>query len=97
MTVETTTRRRLECCCCGESAGVWAQWWNRDTGYGICASCIAYNRRLGADDAGFCPLTLLFTSLIFLQVMGRLMGKNYPRPYDRHGNAPWQTTCRRQK
>ena len=51
MTVETTTRRRLECCCCGESAGVWAQWWNRDTGYGICASCIAYNRRLGADDA----------------------------------------------
>jgi len=51
MTIETTSRRRLECCCCGESAGVWAQWWNRDTGYGICAPCIAYNRRLGADDA----------------------------------------------
>ena len=51
MTVESTTRRRLECCCCGEPAGVWAQWWNRDTGYGIRAPCIAYNRRLGADDA----------------------------------------------
>lgn len=28
----------LECCCCGqETRG--RQWWNRDTGYGLCSKC----------------------------------------------------------
>jgi len=29
----------LECCCCGQPAPAFKQWWNRDTGYGICANC----------------------------------------------------------
>lgn len=34
------TVRRLECCCCGEDAGRFAQWWNRDKGYGMCRRCV---------------------------------------------------------
>ena len=30
--------RRLTCCCCGSST-VGRQWWNRDTGYGLCGKC----------------------------------------------------------
>lgn len=31
--------RSLICCCCGsETKG--RQWWNRDTGYGLCVGCI---------------------------------------------------------
>lgn len=30
--------RRLECCCCAVSTRG-RQWWNRDTGYGLCARC----------------------------------------------------------
>lgn len=30
--------RRLVCCCCGASTRG-RQWWNRDTGYGICDGC----------------------------------------------------------
>ena len=30
--------RTLECCCCGAEAKG-RQWWNRDTGYGICVPC----------------------------------------------------------
>lgn len=30
--------KRLICCCCGASC-IGRQWWNRDTGYGICPSC----------------------------------------------------------
>jgi hypothetical protein len=31
----------LTCCCCGN--GLWGrQWWNRDTGYGLCNGCIEY-------------------------------------------------------
>lgn len=29
----------LECCCCGSST-TGRQWWNRDTGYGLCDDCI---------------------------------------------------------
>lgn len=29
----------LTCCVCGENAGTFAQWHNRDTGYGLCAEC----------------------------------------------------------
>lgn len=31
--------RHLICCCCGQYAPAYAQWWNRDTGYGYCGSC----------------------------------------------------------
>lgn len=32
-------KRNLTCNCCGESAGRFAQWWNRDTGFGQCGRC----------------------------------------------------------
>ena len=32
--------RRLECACCGADAGRWRQWYNRDTGYGVCRKCV---------------------------------------------------------
>lgn len=35
-TLRNTTR--LICCCCGTSTRG-RQWWNRDTGYGICDEC----------------------------------------------------------
>jgi len=39
---DTTPTRRLTCCCCGnETRG--RQWWNRDTGYGLCVECIDAN------------------------------------------------------
>lgn len=44
------TIRRMKCCCCGSDAGRWAQWWNRDTGYGICRRCIDWQRARGATD-----------------------------------------------
>ena len=31
---------RLICCHCGGGC-VGRQWWNRDTGYGVCRSCVA--------------------------------------------------------
>ena len=31
---------KLTCSCCGENAGVFEQWWNRDTGWGHCRRCI---------------------------------------------------------
>ena len=37
----------LECCCCGQPAPAFKQWWNRDTGYGICATCY---RRITAKE-----------------------------------------------
>lgn len=30
--------RRLTCSCCGEGTRG-RQWWNRDTGYGLCVKC----------------------------------------------------------
>jgi len=33
--------RQLECCCCGQHAPG-RQWWNRDTGYGLCDACISF-------------------------------------------------------
>lgn len=30
--------RRLTCCCCGASTKG-RQWWNRDTGFGLCPKC----------------------------------------------------------
>jgi hypothetical protein len=33
--------RRLICACCG-SETIGRQWWNRDTGYGLCTDCIDF-------------------------------------------------------
>lgn len=33
--------RSLTCCCCGEST-IGRQWYNRDTGFGLCAKCAAW-------------------------------------------------------
>lgn len=33
-----TPTRRLTCCVCGEPCQG-RQWWNRDTGYGLCQAC----------------------------------------------------------
>lgn len=33
--------RNLECCCCGARTRG-RQWWNRDTGYGLCNACIGF-------------------------------------------------------
>lgn len=47
-----TRPRRLTCCCCGESC-TGRQWYNRDTGYGICVSCAnewEKNPRVGPDE-----------------------------------------------
>lgn len=32
-------KRSLICCTCGSYAGRFQQWWNRDTGFGLCAKC----------------------------------------------------------
>lgn len=44
--------KNLECCCCG--AGTQGrQWWNRDTGYGLCSGCVVFcgaDVELGAHD-----------------------------------------------
>jgi hypothetical protein len=49
--------RRLTCCVCGGDAGRFQQWWNRDTGFGVCAKCIARIRALGKtteEEIRFC-------------------------------------------
>lgn len=43
-------RRLTCCCCCGSSAGRWRQHWNRDTGYGVCFSCVASERTRGTSE-----------------------------------------------
>lgn len=35
-------KRHLSCCVCGAHVGRFEQHWNRDTGYGICASCVTW-------------------------------------------------------
>ncbi len=47
--------KNLTCCCCGEMTRG-RQWWNRDTGYGICSRCIAWQRSRGTDDAEIADL-----------------------------------------
>jgi len=33
-------KRRKTCCVCGElTEGAWEQWWNRDSGFGLCPPC----------------------------------------------------------
>lgn len=40
----------LTCCCCGDDAGKYQQWYNRDTGYGICPPCIDWLRNEGVTE-----------------------------------------------
>lgn len=39
----------LTCCCCGEGT-TGRQWYNRDTGYGLCNKCAAWIRSRGKED-----------------------------------------------
>lgn len=45
-----STKHHMTCCCCGDYAGYWEQHWNRDTGYGICVSCIGSMRADGDSE-----------------------------------------------
>jgi hypothetical protein len=36
--------RHLTCCVCGGDAPAIAQWWNRDTGFGLCGRCAVWLR-----------------------------------------------------
>jgi len=36
------TIRHLKCSCCGGDAGRYEQWWNQDTGWGLCGSCATW-------------------------------------------------------
>lgn len=45
MKIQGQPRRWLRCCCCGDSAGRYHQWWNRDSGYGICRKCVEWMLR----------------------------------------------------
>lgn len=31
--------RQLTCACCDGEAGTWQQWFNQDSGYGLCSKC----------------------------------------------------------
>jgi hypothetical protein len=42
------TVRSLRCNCCGGGAGRHAQWWNMDTGFGICRPCAIRQRNAEA-------------------------------------------------
>jgi hypothetical protein len=48
--------RRLVCCVCGGEAGRWHQHWNRDTGYGVCFSCIGWLRNRKTSEAEIADL-----------------------------------------
>ncbi len=39
----------LICCCCGGEAPALEQWWNRDTGYGLCGACAARIQASGKE------------------------------------------------
>lgn len=43
--------QRLTCCCCGDST-IGRQWWNRDTGFGLCDRCVEYCHADQTDDDG---------------------------------------------
>lgn len=40
----------MTCCCCGDYAGRFEQWHNRDSGYGICATCVDWLRNEGTTE-----------------------------------------------
>lgn len=43
--------RHMTCCVCGEFAGRWKQHYNRDSGYGVCVSCVEWVRSRGETEA----------------------------------------------
>jgi hypothetical protein len=43
-------RKYMKCSCCGGYAGRFEQWHNRDTGYGVCSSCITWLKGRGVSD-----------------------------------------------
>lgn len=44
--------RALDCACCGGDAGRWQQWFNQDTGFGLCVRCAEWVHGRGmAPDA----------------------------------------------
>jgi hypothetical protein len=42
--------RELACACCGGNA-YGRQWWNQDTGYGVCRKCVEWMRSRGETEA----------------------------------------------
>jgi len=44
--------RQLACSCCGGDAGRFEQWWNQDTGWGLCGACATWitERGMSADE-----------------------------------------------
>ena len=38
--VVLSPKHRKLCCVCGAFAGIFSQHWNRDTGFGICRTCV---------------------------------------------------------
>lgn len=40
ITPKKPRKRELACNCCGGMAGRFVQWFNQDTGYSICRSCL---------------------------------------------------------
>ncbi len=42
---------RLTCCVCGALAKAKKQWWNRDTGYGLCGACAVWLKAKPGYDA----------------------------------------------
>jgi hypothetical protein len=42
-----STIRHMTCYVCGEDAGTHEQHWNRDTGYGICPTCVQWEQSHG--------------------------------------------------
>lgn len=46
-------RKHLECACCGGDAGLFAQFFNQDTGYGVCKSCVSWIQGRGMSQADF--------------------------------------------
>ena len=45
--VPNAPMRHMQCSCCGADAGRFQQWSNRDTGWGICRSCIDWIKGRG--------------------------------------------------
>jgi len=50
------TVHSMTCCVCGNGAGRWEQHWNRDTGYGVCFSCVEWVRSRGETEAEIADL-----------------------------------------
>lgn len=50
------TKRHMACCVCGDFAGCWQQHWNRDTGFGICVSCVQWVRKRGETETEIADL-----------------------------------------